>query len=113
MARTLPATDARSVAPALPAAGLGTDGTRSGRSGGAVVPTTGDGDGSAAHYPVCDCGEPLKPGVVLFGEGLPEATLGLATRWAGAATFVSRAPTEQALPALVARLEEWGPRRPA
>jgi len=28
-----------------------------------------------AGVPRCDCGEPLKPGVVLFGEMLPEAAL--------------------------------------
>ena len=29
--------------------------------------------------PLCVCGEPLKPDVVLFGEFLPEAALELAT----------------------------------
>jgi len=32
--------------------------------------------------PLCDCGGPLKPGVVLFGEDLPVAALQTASRWA-------------------------------
>lgn len=32
--------------------------------------------------PRCDCGEALKPGVILFGEGLPEQALRLAVSWA-------------------------------
>jgi NAD-dependent deacetylase len=35
--------------------------------------------------PRCDCGEPLKPGVVLFGEWLPEDALERAFALAGAA----------------------------
>lgn len=33
-----------------------------------------------ATVPLCACGQPLKPDVVLFGEHLPEAELGLATQ---------------------------------
>jgi NAD-dependent deacetylase len=32
-------------------------------------------DASAISVPECDCGQPLKPDVVLFGEYLPEAAL--------------------------------------
>jgi len=32
-------------------------------------------DGSAISVPECDCGRPLKPDVVLFGEWLPEGAL--------------------------------------
>jgi NAD-dependent deacetylase len=32
-------------------------------------------EGSPAGIPACDCGEPLKPDVVLFGEWLPEDAL--------------------------------------
>jgi NAD-dependent deacetylase len=32
-------------------------------------------DDSPISVPACDCGEPLKPGVVLFGEWLPEGAL--------------------------------------
>ena len=35
--------------------------------------------------PRCDCGEPLKPDVVLFGEYLPEAALARATELASQA----------------------------
>jgi NAD-dependent deacetylase len=35
--------------------------------------------------PRCDCGEPLKPDVVLFGEYLPEAALARATELASRA----------------------------
>ncbi len=35
--------------------------------------------------PRCDCGEPLKPDVVLFGEFLPEAALARASRLAASA----------------------------
>jgi NAD-dependent protein deacetylase/lipoamidase len=35
--------------------------------------------------PRCDCGEPLKPDVVLFGEFLPEAALARASRLASSA----------------------------
>ena len=32
--------------------------------------------------PACDCGQPLKPDVVLFGEDLPEAEMDRALEWA-------------------------------
>lgn len=32
--------------------------------------------------PTCDCGAPLKPGVVLFGEGLPQEAFSRAAGWA-------------------------------
>lgn len=38
-----------------------------------------------AGVPRCDCGYPLKPGVVLFGEYLPEAAMARAERLAAAA----------------------------
>ncbi len=34
------------------------------------------------EVPRCDCGEALKPGVTLFGEGLPQDALRLAMGWA-------------------------------
>ena len=37
----------------------------------------------ADGVPRCDCGAPLKPGVVLFGEMLPEAVIDEAFRLAG------------------------------
>ncbi len=37
---------------------------------------------AASAVPLCDCGRPLKPDVVLFGEFLPEAALERATRLA-------------------------------
>ena len=40
---------------------------------------------AAAAVPACDCGRPLKPDVVLFGEFLPEAALQRATELAAAA----------------------------
>ena len=40
---------------------------------------SGDVDG----VPHCDCGAPLKPGVVMFGEMLPEAVIDEAFRLAG------------------------------
>ena len=39
-------------------------------------------------YPTCDCGEPLKPGVILFGEGLPEDEFERASRWAETADLM-------------------------
>jgi NAD-dependent deacetylase len=39
----------------------------------------------AAGVPRCDCGRPLKPGVVLFGEYLPEAALARASELAAGA----------------------------
>lgn len=38
--------------------------------------------------PACDCGMPLKPGVVLFGENLPENEMGRALEWAGRADLM-------------------------
>lgn len=38
--------------------------------------------------PECDCGAPLKPGVVLFGEMLPEAEMDRATAWARTADLM-------------------------
>jgi len=38
--------------------------------------------------PRCDCGRPLKPGVVLFGEYLPEAAMHRATTLAGGADLL-------------------------
>jgi NAD-dependent deacetylase len=32
--------------------------------------------------PLCDCGHPLKPGVILFGEDLPREEMDLALDWA-------------------------------
>ncbi|MEA2146785.1 MAG: NAD-dependent deacetylase [Solirubrobacteraceae bacterium] len=43
---------------------------------------------SADGIPRCDCGEPLKPDVVLFGEYLPEAALTRAQQLAGAADLM-------------------------
>jgi NAD-dependent deacetylase len=40
---------------------------------------------SPAGVPACDCGEPLKPDVVLFGEFLPEPALEAAYAYAGGA----------------------------
>lgn len=34
------------------------------------------------EVPCCDCGEALKPGVTLFGEGLPQEALRIAVGWA-------------------------------
>ena len=42
----------------------------------------------ATGVPRCDCGEPLKPGVVLFGEYLPVAALAYAERLAAAADLM-------------------------
>jgi NAD-dependent deacetylase len=41
-----------------------------------------------ATVPLCDCGRPLKPDVVLFGEFLSEAALGRATTLAEAADLL-------------------------
>ncbi len=41
-----------------------------------------------AAVPACDCGRPLKPDVVLFGEFLPEAALQRATDLAAAADLL-------------------------
>jgi NAD-dependent deacetylase len=41
-----------------------------------------------AGVPRCDCGEPLKPGVVLFGELLPEAALTRASLLAAGADLL-------------------------
>jgi NAD-dependent deacetylase len=41
-----------------------------------------------ATVPECDCGRPLKPDVVLFGEFLPEAALDRATELAAAADLL-------------------------
>jgi NAD-dependent deacetylase len=41
-----------------------------------------------AAVPLCDCGRPLKPDVVLFGEFLPEAALQRATRLAEGADLL-------------------------
>jgi len=41
-----------------------------------------------APVPVCDCGRPLKPDVVLFGELLPEESLARAFQLAGAADLL-------------------------
>ncbi|MBU2603971.1 MAG: NAD-dependent deacylase [Actinobacteria bacterium] len=43
--------------------------------------------------PECDCGAPLKPGVVLFGEMLPEAEMDKAVAWARAADLMIVAGT--------------------
>jgi NAD-dependent deacetylase len=43
---------------------------------------------SADAIPRCDCGEPLKPDVVLFGEYLPEAALARAQQLAGSADLM-------------------------
>jgi NAD-dependent deacetylase len=43
---------------------------------------------STEGIPRCDCGEPLKPDVVLFGEYLPEAALTRAQQLAGAADLM-------------------------
>ncbi len=48
--------------------GLTARATRSPRSGAAWTPTR-------PAIPRCDCGRPLKPDVVLFGEWLPEAAI--------------------------------------
>jgi NAD-dependent deacetylase len=40
------------------------------------------------RVPRCDCGSPIKPGVVLFGELLPERELSLATELAMEADYV-------------------------
>ena len=143
LVRSLAGIERARAAAAEAARGQNDDSRDDGADQGAVVP-----------YPVCDCGAPLKPGVILFGEQLPEAELERAGCWAenadlmivagsslqvwpvaglpgltlsaggrlaivtlsetdydSAATLVERAPTEEALPALVARLEEFGPRR--
>jgi NAD-dependent deacetylase len=42
----------------------------------------------AGGVPRCDCGAPLKPGVVLFGEMLPEAALGRAEALARSAALM-------------------------
>lgn len=39
-------------------------------------------------YPTCDCGRPLKPDVVLFGEPLPEAAMQRATELARSADLL-------------------------
>jgi NAD-dependent deacetylase len=43
---------------------------------------------AADGVPRCDCGRPLKPGVVLFGELLPEAALARASALAAAADLL-------------------------
>lgn len=43
--------------------------------------------------PLCDCGRPLKPGVVLFGEDLPEDEMRRATDWARRADLMIVAGT--------------------
>lgn len=45
------------------------------------------------EVPLCDCGRPLKPGVVLFGEDLPEDEMGRALEWAGRADLMIVAGT--------------------
>ena len=42
----------------------------------------------AAEIPRCDCGQPLKPDVVLFGELLPEAAIGRAQELAAGADLL-------------------------
>jgi len=49
-----------------------------------VVARLGDG----AIVPVCDCGQPLKPDVVLFGEVLPEAAIDRAAELAAGADLL-------------------------
>ncbi len=44
--------------------------------------------GSLAGVPRCDCGEPLKPDVVLFGEYLPERALERAQQLAASADLL-------------------------
>jgi NAD-dependent deacetylase len=46
------------------------------------------GAGDAAGVPRCDCGRPLKPDVVLFGEYLPVAAMAGAERLAAAADLM-------------------------
>jgi NAD-dependent deacetylase len=43
---------------------------------------------AGATVPACDCGRPLKPDVVLFGEFLPEAALARATDLAAGADLL-------------------------
>jgi NAD-dependent deacetylase len=43
---------------------------------------------AGAIVPACDCGRPLKPDVVLFGEFLPEAALARATDLAAGADLL-------------------------
>lgn len=45
-------------------------------------------DADARLIPRCDCGEPLKPGVVLFGEFLPADALARAEELAGGADLM-------------------------
>ncbi len=45
-------------------------------------------DASPGIPPECDCGAPLKPGVVLFGEMLPEVEMDRAVAWAQAADLM-------------------------
>jgi NAD-dependent deacetylase len=45
-------------------------------------------EGAADGVPRCDCGEPLKPDVVLFGELLPASAIAEAERLAGAADLL-------------------------
>ena len=45
-------------------------------------------DADPAGVPRCDCGRPLKPDVVLFGEWLPEAALDRAFALAAAADLL-------------------------
>jgi NAD-dependent deacetylase len=45
-------------------------------------------DASPLSVPACDCGEPLKPDVVLFGEFLPEGALERAYDLAAAADLL-------------------------
>jgi NAD-dependent deacetylase len=45
-------------------------------------------EGDSRGIPRCDCGEPLKPGVVLFGEYLPAPALLLAEQLAGGADLM-------------------------
>jgi NAD-dependent deacetylase len=43
--------------------------------------------------PLCDCGQPLKPGAVLFGEDLPRGEMDRALTWAGSADLMIVAGT--------------------
>jgi len=45
-------------------------------------------EGAPDRVPRCDCGEPLKPGVVLFGEFLPDEAIGRAETLAAGADLM-------------------------